>query len=519
MKRMVLAVFALSALAALAMPTKEEQAEAQSIALELLKVHIDANKRGKESHEAVGDAAMALAGNAKGEAAKFVLLKGAVSYYGRGRAYEKAADAVEAIMSQVADVPPETMNAIVSKAAANATGKNAPRLVALKKAIARRANAKRSLEALEPNLKKSPNDPSLKRMHAELVAAMGDWKAALAEFAVLGGAVGMIAEDESANTAASADFWWGYVPAAPEAKDAIKEHAAELYRQALDNGELEGLKRNLAEQRIAGFTPVLAPVAKDVASKAVAPKVEYKFNYRVENGNAILTGQPCVTPLPEGVLVVPDKIDGFKVTRLDEHMAFFNCSKMTKIVLPVGLESVGFGNFLCGCHSLADIEIPKSNTLCAALDGVLYSKDMKTVVAYPKARDKIMLSPRAKSIGRAAFNSCMFTEAKVPLGIERIESHAFECCPQLSCVEFPTSVKELWMQLFQKDSALKKVVFNGNAPNVHIIGRYGFFSYAPPDIAIEVKKGSKGWKSPGSTELPDRWPVNGGDSRPIRYMQ
>ena len=267
MKRMALLAFALSALAALAMPTQKEQAEAHAIVRELLKVHVDANQRGKESHEAVGDAAMALARDAKGEAAKFVLLKGAASYYGRGRAYEKAADAVEEIMAQIADVPPETMNAIVSKAAVNATEKNAPRLVALKKAVARRANAKKSLEALEPNMKKAPNDPSLKRMHAELVATTGDWKAALEEFATLGGAVGMIAADESANAAASADFWWGYVPAVPETKDAIKEHAAELYRQALANGELEGLKRNLAEQRIAEFTPVLANAAKDVAAK------------------------------------------------------------------------------------------------------------------------------------------------------------------------------------------------------------------------------------------------------------
>lgn len=261
MKRiMLVVVLAFGTLAATAMPTKDEQAKAKSIVNELMKDHITANKKGKESHEAVGDAAMSLAKDADGEAAKFALFKGAVTYYALGKAYEKAADAVEAIMAEVSDVPPQTLNGIVQKAAASVPEKKAPRLVALKKAIGRRAKAAASLTELDAKLKKSPSDPSLKRMHAELVAATGDWEAALKEFIALGGAVGKIAEVEANGSAAAgpADFWWDYTPAATEVKEAMKEHASALYRKALDYGELTGLKKNLAEKRIAEFTPVLA---------------------------------------------------------------------------------------------------------------------------------------------------------------------------------------------------------------------------------------------------------------------
>lgn len=268
MKRiMLVVVLALGTLVATAMPSKEELAKAQSIVNELMKDHIAANKKGKESHEAVGDAAMSLAKDAEGEAAKFALFRGAVTYYARGKAYDKAADAVEAIMAEISDVPPQTLNGILQKAAANATEKKAPRLVALKKAIAKRAKAAASLTELDAKLKNSPSDPSLKRMHAELVAATGDWEAALKEFIALGGAVGKIAEDEANGIAASAaDFWWNYTPAALEAKDAIKEHASALYRKALDYGELTGLKKNLAEKRIAEYMPVLA--SADTAKNA-----------------------------------------------------------------------------------------------------------------------------------------------------------------------------------------------------------------------------------------------------------
>lgn len=86
MKRiMLVVVLALGTLVATAMPSKEELAKAQSIVNELMKDHITANKKGKKSHEAVGDAAMAFAREADSAAAKFALFKGAVTYYARGK--------------------------------------------------------------------------------------------------------------------------------------------------------------------------------------------------------------------------------------------------------------------------------------------------------------------------------------------------------------------------------------------------------------------------------------------------
>ena len=164
---------------ATAMPTKEELAEAQTTVNKLMKDHIAANKKGKESSEAVGDAAMAFAREADSEAAKFALFKGAVTYYARGKEYDKAADALEAIIAEIGDVPPQTLNGILSKVAADVPEKKAPRLVALKKSIGRRVKAAASLKELDAKLAKTPNDPSLKRMRAELVAATGDWKKAL----------------------------------------------------------------------------------------------------------------------------------------------------------------------------------------------------------------------------------------------------------------------------------------------------------------------------------------------------
>ena len=254
------------------------------------------------------------------------------------------------------------------------------------------------------------------------------------------------------------------------------------------------------------------------------PNVEYKFSYKLDiNGEAILTGMPCVSPKPEGVLIVPSIIDGHKVTMLDEHNSFLNCDKMTKIVLPAGLEFVGHGSFLNGCSSLADIEISETNPNFTSFKGVLYSKDMKKVVAYPKARDKLELSPQTKIIGRRAFGDCTFIkELVIPSGIERIESHAFVGMPNLEKIVFPASVNEISWQMFQGDSNLRKIIFMGNAPEVRIEEAYGFFAWAPENIVIEVKKGTKGWNGMDSTDIPERWPKSRfgyRDTRPIRYIK
>ena len=69
---------------------------------------------------------------------------------------------------------------------------------------------------------------------------------------------------------------------------------------------------------------------------------------------------------------------------------------------------------------------------------------------------------------------------------------------------------------------MKTVVFHGDAPaEIHrrTKGRENLFYASSKNIVVEVKKDSKGWKSKDSTELPERWPKTGSDSRPIRYIK
>ena len=101
---------------ALAMPSQDEISEVQPLVAELMGPSVAAFKAKKMSGSEVGDAALKLAEEAEGEAAKFLCMKGAVTYYVKDKEYDKAADAIEAIMVQFPDMPPETLQEITTAA-------------------------------------------------------------------------------------------------------------------------------------------------------------------------------------------------------------------------------------------------------------------------------------------------------------------------------------------------------------------------------------------------------------------
>ncbi len=273
-----------------------------------------------------------------------------------------------------------------------------------------------------------------------------------------------------------------------------------------------------------------------IAVQSPSPKAKYQFKYRLDgNGNATLIGSPCVSPKPEGVLVVPDKIDGHTVTKID-NCAFAECDKMTRVILPSHLEEIvhmsagmrNSGYIFWGCCALEAIEIARSNPKYTSEKGVLYTKDKKCLIAYPKTRSEITLARETKVVGLSAFVSCTFKTARIPEPVESIGFWAFSNCQNLKVVEFPKSVKWIGAYVFDKSWSMQKVVFLGDAPEVYVRRtpkRENLFSESSRQIVVvvnsivEVKKESKGWKTKGSTELPERWPTVGSDSRFIRHIQ
>ena len=89
-KNLALGCGLLAAVCACAMPTAEELKEARPLVAELMAPEMKALKTRTKTSTEVGDAACALAREAAGEAAKWLLLSGAVTYYARDGKVEQA---------------------------------------------------------------------------------------------------------------------------------------------------------------------------------------------------------------------------------------------------------------------------------------------------------------------------------------------------------------------------------------------------------------------------------------------
>ena len=87
------------------------------------------------------------------------------------------------------------------------------------------------------------------------------------------------------------------------------------------------------------------------------------------------------------------------------------------------------------------------------------------------------------------------------LPVASIDPYAFSGCSKITRVVVPASITLIRKRSFYKCINLQEVVFEGDAPD---FGEEIFFG-TPKSMKILVKKGSKGWISPNSTELPDTW--------------
>ena len=258
MKKLMIAMAVLAAAThALAMPTRSELSKAQPLVNELMAPALEEYKSAADKVAAavsVGDRSCAFAAEAETEAAKFLLLKGAVNYYVRGEAYDKAADCIATMQSAIANLAPDAVAEIVGKATSRISESKAPRLLAYYRAAKLQIRARKELPGLEKKLKRVKSE-QLQRQYAEALAISGNWKAAYEAFAKLRDKdLARIAEAEAKGAAANeqaAELWWNYKPEFEGAENFFKVHAVEFYQKALEKGEISGLKKNIVERRIA----------------------------------------------------------------------------------------------------------------------------------------------------------------------------------------------------------------------------------------------------------------------------
>lgn len=137
----------------------------------------------------------------------------------------------------------------------------------------------------------------------------------------------------------------------------------------------------------------------------------------------------------EKVVVVPEYIDGYKVTSIGEF-AFKDCTALTEAVVSDTVTSIGKGAF-AGCTSLENVKL-SDNTTYIADNAFMGCCSLKSIT----------LPANLKTIGDYAFCNCGLTKVAIPEGVTDIGNKAFYGCSLLNSASVPASVTNVGTDIF-----------------------------------------------------------------------
>ncbi len=132
------------------------------------------------------------------------------------------------------------------------------------------------------------------------------------------------------------------------------------------------------------------------------------------------------------------------VTNIGNY-AFAGCANLKEIILPSSITSIGNGIF-SSCSNLQRINVAESNKFYKTIDGVLYTKDLKTIICYPEGKENgsFVIPLGVTSIGDRAFTDCKnLQEIILPSGVTCIGDEAFSRCENLREITLPPGVTSI----------------------------------------------------------------------------
>ena len=135
-------------------------------------------------------------------------------------------------------------------------------------------------------------------------------------------------------------------------------------------------------------------------------------------------------------VIIPDSV------RRIENDAFGLCDYLEDIVIPKSVTFIGESLFE-HCYLLREIRVDEGNPNYHSVDGVLFSKDLSVLYAYPGGmlQEDYAIPASVKQIANGAFCGCIgLKRITIPEGVTIIGARAFSGCKNLSDLSLPETV-------------------------------------------------------------------------------
>ena len=204
------------------------------------------------------------------------------------------------------------------------------------------------------------------------------------------------------------------------------------------------------------------------------------------NGQATITGFNVDY---SGNLVITDSLGGCPVTGIG-RAAFSGCANLTGVTFPSSVASIAINAFIA-CSGLTEVTIPRNVTSIAygafgecsrlttigvdtlnpsfvSVDGVLFNKNMTTLVQYPAGKSGCYTIPSSvTNVIPSAFYYCAnLTSITIPNGVTKIQNWTFCGCSRLARMTFPSSVTSVGNAVFSDCTGLVDVTLPSSVTSI-----------------------------------------------------
>ncbi|HOU10586.1 MAG TPA: leucine-rich repeat domain-containing protein [Clostridiales bacterium] len=211
---------------------------------------------------------------------------------------------------------------------------------------------------------------------------------------------------------------------------------------------------------------------------------------------------------------VPDEYGGRPVVEILDF-ALANAEYLTSIRIGKNIAAIGEWAFT-NSQKLAAFDVDPANTRFVSVDGILYTKDMTQLVAYPNAKTPLVTGKDGKTAGGAS--------VEVPAGVKTIRANAFYTCANLYKITFPEGLEHIGNKAFIKCANLQSFILPESLKTIGVdafsfcdsltavtipagvtsIGDYAFFSMSSSIEKIVIRRPGPEGLTLGKDWLPNQ---------------
>lgn len=161
-----------------------------------------------------------------------------------------------------------------------------------------------------------------------------------------------------------------------------------------------------------------------------------------------------------------------------ENNAFYNCS-LTSVSIPASVKNIDLvaafsGNAstsYCSCpyNRITEINVSADNPYFSSLDGVVYNKDMTSLLYYPPCKESatFVIPATVTEIGSRAFQHNQYlTSIEIPNTVKILNDYAFFCMKSLTSLQIGNGVTSIPTGAFGYCKGLTEVTIPSNVKSI-----------------------------------------------------